>query len=203
MARHTGPKAKLVRKFGENIFGNPKFDKILSNKPYGPGQHGAGRKRVSDYGLQLKEKQKLKIMYGLFEKQFRNVFKKADSMRGITGENLLQLLERRLDNTVYRLGFATSRSQARQLVSHRHFTVNGKSVNIPSFSLKPGDIIAVRNKSKKMDVFHNALRIRKSNPYEWIEVEKANLSGTFVKIPERSEIPVNVNEQLIVELYSK
>ncbi len=203
MASHTGPKAKLVRKFGENIFGNPKFDKILSNKPYGPGQHGAGRKRVSDYGVQLKEKQKLKFMYGLFEKQFRNVFKKADKMRGITGENLLQLLERRLDNTVYRLGFATSRSQARQLVSHRHITVNGKSVNIPSFSLKPGDVVAVRDQSKKMDVFHNALRIRKTNPYEWVEVEKANLSGTFIKIPERSEIPVNVNEQLIVELYSK
>ncbi|MCW8848380.1 MAG: 30S ribosomal protein S4 [Melioribacteraceae bacterium] len=203
MARNTGPKAKLVRKFGENIFGNPKFDKILSNKPYGPGQHGAGRKRVSDYGLQLKEKQKLKIMYGLFEKQFRNLFKKADQMRGITGENLLQLLERRLDNTIYRLGFATSRQQARQLVSHRHITVNGKSVNIPSYLLKPGDVIAVRDQSKKMDVFHNALRIRKSNPYEWVEVEKANLSGTFLKIPERSEIPVNVNEQLIVELYSK
>lgn len=203
MARHTGPKAKLVRKFGENIFGNPKFDKILSNKPYGPGQHGAGRKRVSDYGVQLKEKQKLKIMYGLLEKQFRNLFKKADRMRGITGENLLQLLEKRLDNTVYRLGFAASRSQARQLVSHRHIVVNGKSVNIPSYSLKPGDVISVRNKSKKMDVFHNALRIRKSNPYSWVEVEKANLSGTFVSIPEREEIPVNVNEQLIVELYSK
>lgn len=203
MARYTGPKAKLVRKFGENIFGNPKFDKILSNKPYGPGQHGAGRKRVSDYGTQLKEKQKLKIMYGLFEKQFRNIFKKADNMRGITGENLLQLLERRLDNTVFRLGFAASRSQARQLVSHRHLTVNGKLVNIPSYALKPGDVIAVKQASKKMDVFHNALRIRKSNPYEWLEVEKANLSGTFVKIPERAEIPVNINEQLIVELYSK
>ena len=203
MARYTGPKAKLVRKFGENIFGNPKFDKILSNKPYGPGQHGAGRKRVSDYGTQLKEKQKLKIMYGLFEKQFRNIFKKADNMRGITGENLLQLLERRLDNTVFRLGFAASRSQARQLVSHRHLIVNGKLVNIPSYALKPGDVIAVKQASKKMDVFHNALRIRKSNPYEWLEVEKANLSGTFVKIPERAEIPVNINEQLIVELYSK
>ncbi len=203
MGRYTGPKAKLVRKFGENIFGNPKFDKILSNKPYGPGQHGAGRKRVSDYGTQLKEKQKLKIMYGLFEKQFRNIFKKADNMRGITGENLLQLLERRLDNTVFRLGFAASRSQSRQLVSHRHLTVNGKLVNIPSYLLKPGDVIAVKQASKKMDVFHNALRIRKTNPYEWLEVEKANLSGTFVKIPERDEIPVNVNEQLIVELYSK
>jgi len=203
MARYTGPKAKLVRKFGENIFGNPKFDKILSNKPYGPGQHGAGRKRVSDYGTQLKEKQKLKIMYGLFEKQFRNIFKRADNMRGITGENLLQLLERRLDNTVYRLGFAASRSQARQLVGHGHLTVNGKRVNIPSYALRPGDIIAVKQASKKMDVFHNALRIRKTNPYEWLEVEKANLSGTFVKIPERAEIPVNINEQLIVELYSK
>lgn len=203
MARYTGPKAKLVRKFGENIFGNPKFDKILSNKPYGPGQHGAGRKRVSDYGTQLKEKQKLKIMYGLFEKQFRNIFKKADKMRGITGENLLQLLERRLDNTVFRLGFAASISQARQLVNHRHLTVNGKIVNIPSYVLKPGDVIAVKQASKKMDVFHNALRIRKTNPYEWLDVEKANLSGTFVKIPERDEIPVNVNEQLIVELYSK
>jgi small subunit ribosomal protein S4 len=153
--------------------------------------------------LQLKEKQKLKVMYGLFEKQFRNVFKKADRMRGITGDNLIQLLERRLDNTVFRLGFAISRSQARQLVGHSHFTVNGNTVNIPSYTLKPGDVIAVRQKSKKMDVFHNALRIRKSNPYEWIEVEKANLSGTFVQIPERAEIPVNVNEQLIVELYSK
>jgi small subunit ribosomal protein S4 len=203
MGRYTGPRAKLVRKFGENIFGNPKFDKILSKKPYGPGQHGNGRKRVSHYGTQLKEKQKLKIMYGLYEKQFRNYFKKADRMRGITGENLLQLLERRLDNTVYRLGFATSRAQARQLVLHRHLTVNGKLVNIPSYLLKPGDVIEVKQKSKKMDVFHNALRIRKSNPYEWIEVEKANLSGTFVSIPERSQIPVNVNEQLIVELYSK
>ncbi|PID57132.1 MAG: 30S ribosomal protein S4 [Ignavibacteriae bacterium] len=203
MARYTGPKAKLVRKFGENIFGNQKYDKVLSNKPYGPGQHGAGRKRVSDYGTQLKEKQKLKIMYGLFEKQFRNIFKKADKMRGITGDNLIQLLERRLDNTVYRLGLAMSRAQARQLVSHRHFTVNNKIVNIPSYTLKPGDVISVREKSKKMDVFHNSLRIRKTNPYEWVEVEKANLSGTFVKIPERDEIPVNVNEQLIVELYSK
>ena len=203
MATYTGPRGKLVRKFGENIFGNPKFDKILSNKPYGPGQHGAGRKRVSDYGTQLKEKQKLKIMYGLFEKQFRNIFKRADNMRGITGENLLQLLERRLDNTVYRLGFAASRSQARQLVSHGHLTINGKLVNIPSYALRPGDVIAVKQASKKMDVFHNALRIRKTNPYEWLEVEKANLSGTFVKIPERAEIPVNINEQLIVELYSK
>jgi len=203
MGRYTGPRAKLVRKFGENIFGNPKFDKILSKKPYGPGQHGNGRKRVSHYGTQLKEKQKLKIMYGLYEKQFRNYFKKADRMRGITGENLLQLLERRLDNTVYRLGFATSRAQARQLVLHRHLTVNGKLVNIPSYLLKPGDVVEVKQKSKKLDVFHNALRIRKSNPYEWIEVEKANLSGTFVSIPERSQIPVNVNEQLIVELYSK
>ena len=203
MARYTGPKAKLVRKFGENIFGNPKFDKILSNKPYGPGQHGAGRKRVSDYGFQLKEKQKLKIMYGLYERQFRNMFKKAERMRGITGENLIQLLERRLDNTVYRFGFANSRAQARQLVLHRHFYVNGEIVNIPSYSLKVGDVITVKEKSKKMDVFHNALRVRKSNPYEWIEVEKANLSGRFMKLPERSEIPINVNEQLIVELYSK
>ncbi|MCB0749978.1 MAG: 30S ribosomal protein S4, partial [Ignavibacteriae bacterium] len=178
-------------------------DKILSNKPYGPGQHGAGRKRVSDYGLQLKEKQKLKIMYGLYERQFRNMFKKAERMRGITGENLIQLLERRLDNTVYRFGFANSRAQARQLVLHRHFYVNGEIVNIPSYSLKVGDVITVKEKSKKMDVFHNALRVRKSNPYEWIEVEKANLSGRFMKLPERSEIPINVNEQLIVELYSK
>ncbi len=203
MGRYTGPRAKLVRKFGENIFGNPKFDKILSKKPYGPGQHGSGRKRVSHYGTQLKEKQKLKIMYGLYERQFRNYFKKADRMRGITGENLLQLLERRFDNTVYRLGFAATRAQARQLVLHRHLTINGKLVNIPSYLLKPGDVIEVKKKSKKLDVFHNALRIRKSNPYEWIEVEKANLSGTFVSIPERSQIPVNINEQLIVELYSK
>lgn len=203
MARNTGPKAKLARKFGENIFGNQKFDKILANKPYGPGQHGTRRKKVSEYGLQLKEKQKLKIMYGLFEKQFRNLFEKADRQRGITGENLLKMLERRLDNVVYRLGFAVSRSQSRQLVSHRHIEVNGKLVNIPSYNVKPGDVISIREKSKKMDVFHNALRVRKTNPYEWLEVDKATLSGTFNQVPERSEIPVNVNEQLIVELYSK
>lgn len=204
MARYTGPKAKLVRKFGENIFGNPKYDKILANKPYGPGQHGNGRRRKdSHYGVQLKEKQKLKITYGLFEKQFRNYFKKADRMHGVTGANLLQLLERRFDNIVYRFGFAASRAQARQLISHGHLTINDKSVNIPSYLLKPGDVVAVREKSKKMELFHNALRIRKSNPYEWIEVEKAHLTGKLLSIPERVDIPVNVNEQLIVELYSK
>jgi small subunit ribosomal protein S4 len=198
MGRYTGPKAKLARKFGENIFGNTKFDKILSKKNYGPGQHGQRRRKISEYGIQLNEKQKLKLMYGLYEKQFRGYFKKADRMRGITGENLLKLLERRLDNVVYRLGFAMSRQQARQLVSHKHLTVNGEVVNIPSYLIKPGDVIAVKEKSKQLDVFHDSLRLRKTNPYDWLSVEKAKLSGTFLNIPERAEIPVNISEQIIV-----
>ena len=204
MARYTGPKGKLVRKFGENIFGNPKFDKLLSNKPYPPGQHGMSRKKVSDYGMQLKEKQKLKIMYGLLERQFRKTFKKAERMQGITGENLLKLLESRLDNTLFRLGLAVSITQARQLVLHRHITVNGKVVNIPSYTLAKGDTIQVREKSRKLAVFHESLKkARTESMYPWLNLDKAQLSGEFLYAPQRDEIPVNIQESMIVELYSK
>jgi len=204
MARYTGPKGKLVRKFGENVFGNPKFDKLLSNKPYPPGQHGMGRKKVSDYGLQLKEKQKLKIMYGLLERQFRKYFKKAERMQGVTGENLLQILESRLDNTLFRLGLAISRTQARQLVLHRHITVNGKVVNIPSYSLGKGDTVQVREKSRKLAVFHESLKkARTESMYPWLNLDKAQLTGEFLYAPQRDEIPVNIQESMIVELYSK
>ncbi|RMH65086.1 MAG: 30S ribosomal protein S4 [Calditrichaeota bacterium] len=204
MARDRRPKGKLVRKFGENIFGNPKFDKLLTRKPYPPGQHGMARKKVSDYGIQLKEKQKLKIMYGLLERQFRNLFKKAERMKGVTGDNLLQLLESRLDNTVYRLGLAVSRSQARQLVLHRHILVNGRIVNIPSYTLKKGDIIQVKEKSRKKNVFHESLKnSRSDNMYAWLNIDKAQLKGEFLYPPLREEIPVNIQENMIVELYSK
>jgi len=204
MARYTGPKGKLVRKFGENVFGNPKFDKLLSNKPYPPGQHGMSRKKVSDYGVQLKEKQKLKIMYGLLERQFRKYFKKAERMQGVTGENLLKLLESRLDNTIFRLGLAVSRTQARQLVLHRHITVNGKIVNIPSFILSKGDTVQVREKSRKLSVFHESLKkARTESMYPWLNLDKAQLTGEFLYAPQRDEIPVNIQENMIVELYSK
>jgi len=201
MARYTGPKGKLVRKFGENIFGNPKFDKLLSNKPYPPGQHGMSRKKVSDYGVQLKEKQKLKIMYGLLERQFRKVFKKAERMQGVTGENLLKLLESRLDNTLFRLGLSVSRTQARQLVLHRHITVNGKVVNIPSFTLSKGDTVQVREKSRKLSVFHESLKkARTESMYPWLNLDKAQLTGEFLYAPQRDEIPLNIQESMIVEL---
>jgi small subunit ribosomal protein S4 len=186
MATYTGPRGKLVRKFGENIFGNPKFDKLLTNKPYPPGQHGMARKKVSDYGLQLREKQKLKIMYGLLEKQFRNYFAKAERMTGVTGENLLKLLESRLDNTVFRLGFAVSRAQARQMVLHRHFLINGKVANIPSIILKPGDTIQVREKSRRLSAIHDAMKkVRSENMYPWLELGKAQLKGSFLQRPQR------------------
>jgi len=204
MARYTGPRGKLVRKFGENIFGNPKFDKLLNNKPYPPGQHGMARKKVSDYGIQLKEKQKLKIMFGLLERQFRRYFKRAERMKGVTGENLLLLLESRLDNTVFRLGLATSRSQARQLVLHKHITVNNQVVNIPSFVLSAGDSIQVREKSRRLSVFHESLKkVRTDNMYPWLKLDKAKLSGEYLYAPNREEIPVNIQESMIVELYSK
>lgn len=204
MARYTGPKGKIVRKFGENIFGNPKFDKLLNKKSYPPGQHGTSRKKLSDYALQLREKQKVKYMYGLLEKQFRLFFKKAERMKGVTGENLLMLLESRLDNTVFRLGFAVSRSQARQMVLHRHITVNDRLVNIPSFILKPGDVIQVREGSRRLSMFHDALkRVRAENIYPWLELDKAQLTGKFIEKPHREDIPVNVQENMIVELYSK
>jgi len=205
MAKTKTAKGKLVRKFGENIFGNPKYDKLLNRKPYLPGQHGQARRRkLSNYGIQLAEKQKIKFMYGLLEKQFRNLFAKADNMAGETGTNMMQLLERRLDNVVYRIGFAPSRPSARQLVSHAHFLVNGKKVNIPSFLIRPGDVIVVREKSKKMDIILEAMRrIKGDVDLGWLELDKAKMRGTFTAVPDRDEMNLTVNEQLVVELYSK
>jgi small subunit ribosomal protein S4 len=205
VAKFLGPKGKLVRKFGENIFGNPKFDRILNRKPYAPGQHGQSRRqRLSNYGIQLREKQKIKFMYGLMERQFRNYFKKADQMKGETGTNLLQLLERRLDNVVFRLGFAPTRAAARQLINHRHFLVNGRSVNIPSYSVKPGDVIQVRPKSRRLDIILNSMkRIKGDIDIPWLELDKAKMQGTILAIPERDQMDLTVNERLVVELYSK
>ena len=205
MAKLKTPRGKLVRKFGENIFGNEKFDLLLNRKPYGPGQHGqTRRRRPSNYGIQLREKQKIKIMYCLLEKQFRAYFSKAEKMKGETGTNLMQLLERRLDNVVYRLGFASTRSQARQLVKHAHFLVNNSKVNIPSHLVKPGDKIKVRDRSKKLDVLLDSVRLIKGDiDLPWLELDKAKLTGTFIDIPAREDMGVIANEQLIVELYSK
>ncbi|CAA0201998.1 30S ribosomal protein S4 [Tenacibaculum maritimum] len=201
MARYTGPKTKIARKFGEAIFGD---DKNFEKRNYPPGQHGNARRRgkKSEYATQLMEKQKAKYTYGILERQFSNLFKKASASKGITGEVLLQLCEARLDNVVYRLGVANSRSAARQLVSHRHITVNGEIVNIPSYSLKEGDVVAVREKSKSLVAIENALASN-NNVYEWLTWNADQKSGTFVKIPERLQIPENIKEQLIVELYSK
>ena len=201
MARYTGPKTKISRKFGEPLFGP---DKSFDKKNYPPGQHGLNKRRQkkSEYAIQLMEKQKAKYLYGILERQFRNLFEKANKSKGITGEVLLQLCESRLDNTVFRLGIATSRRAARQLVSHRHITVNGEIVNIPSYRLKAGDVIAVREKSKSLDAIENALASN-SNVYEWLTWNAEQKSGTFVKAPERLQIPENIKEQLIVELYSK
>jgi small subunit ribosomal protein S4 len=205
MAKLKTPKGKLVRKFGENIFGNPKYDRILNRKPYGPGQHGQSRRRrLSNYGTQLREKQKIKILYGVLEKQFRNYFKKADKMTGETGTNLMQLLEQRLDNIVYRLGFAPTRAAARQLVNHGHFLVNNRKVNIASFSVKPGDAIQVRVRSKKIDLILDSMkRIKGDIDLPWLELDKAKMTGSMIAIPEREDMQVLVNEQMVVELYSK
>ncbi len=205
MAKLMGPRGKLVRKFGENIFGNPKYDRLLGRKAYGPGQHGQSRRRrLSNYGVQLLEKQKIKMTYGLLEKQFRNYFKKADQMSGETGIKLLQLLERRLDNVVYRLGFAPTRPAARQLVNHGHFLVNNRKVNIPSYLVRPGDVIQVRDRSKKMDIILNSMkRIKGDIDLAWLELDKAKMQGTFLEIPERDQMNLTFNEQLVVELYSK
>lgn len=201
MARYTGPKSRIARKFGEPIFGP---DKVLSKKNYPPGQHGNGRKKkTSEYGIQLREKQKAKYTYGVLEKQFRNLFEKAASARGITGEVLLQFLESRLDNVVFRLGIAPTRAAARQLVSHRHILVDGKIVNIPSYSVKPGQIIAVREKSRSLEVIDNALSGFNHSKYPWIEWDNSSKSGKYLHLPERADIPENIKEQLIVELYSK
>ena len=205
MAKLQTTKGKIVRKFGENIFGNPKYDRLLNRKPYAPGQHGQGRRsKLSNYGTQLREKQKIKFMYGLLEKQFRLNFVKADKMKGETGTNMLQLLESRLDNVAFRLGFAPSRPAARQLVSHKHFLVNNKVVNIPSYIVKEGDVIEVRDKSKKMDIILESMRrIKGDMDLSWLELDKAKLRGTFVAVPDRDEMQLTVNEQLVVELYSK
>lgn len=201
MARYTGPKSKIARKFGEPIFGP---DKVLSKKNYPPGQHGNGRKKKSsEYGIQLREKQKAKYTYGVLEKQFRNMFDKALRSRGITGEVLLQLLEARLDNVVFRLGIAPTRAAARQLVSHRHIVVDGEVVNIPSYTLKPGQLVGVREKSKSLEVVSEALSGFNHSKYPWIEWEQSSMTGKFLHLPERADIPENIKEQLIVELYSK
>ena len=201
MARYTGPKSRIARKFGEGIFGP---DKVLSKKNYPPGQHGANKRRkTSEYGIQLREKQKAKYTYGVLEKQFRNLFEKASRTKGIKGEVLLQLLEARLDNVVYRLGMAPTRAAARQLVSHKHIIVDGKVVNIPSFSVKPGQIVGVREKAKSLEVIADALSGFNHSKYPWIEWDEASKSGKFLHLPERADIPENIKEQLIVELYSK
>ena len=201
MARYTGPKTKIARKFGEAIFGD---DKNFEKRNYPPGQHGNNRRRgkKSEYAIQLAEKQKAKYTYGILERQFRNMFKRATASKGITGEVLLQLCESRLDNVVFRMGIAPSRSAARQLVSHRHILVNGEKVNIPSYQLKPGDTVGVREKSKSLEAIENSLA-NASHVYEWITWDNAVKSGTYISIPERIQIPENINVQFIVELYSK
>jgi ribosomal protein S4 len=201
MARYTGPQTKIARKFGEAIFGE---DKSFAKKNYPPGQHGINRKRAkhSEYAIQLQEKQKAKYTYGILERQFRNLYEKARRSRGVTGEILLQLCESRLDNVVYRMGIAPTRRAARQLVSHRHITVNGEVVNIPSYTLKAGDVVGVRQKSKSLSVIENSLSAN-SVVYEWITWNTEKLEGTFVSVPQRIQIPENIKEQLIVELYSK
>lgn len=201
MARYTGPKTRIARKFGEAIFG---ADKVLSKKNYPPGQHGNSRRRkVSEYGVMLAEKQKAKYTYGVLEKQFRNLFKKASRTSGVTGEVLLQMLESRLDNVVYRLGIAPTRAAARQLVSHKHIVVDGKNVNIPSFVVKPGQIVGVRERSKSLEKIADSLAGFNHSKYPWTEWDENTKSGKFLHIPERADIPENIKEQLIVELYSK
>ena len=202
MARYRGPKTKIARKFGDPIFGP---DKVLEKKAHPPGMHGANKRRrkQSEYGIQLKEKQKAKYTYGVLEKQFANLFEKAESSKGITGEVLLQFLESRLDNVVFRLGISPTRSGARQLVSHRHITVNGDVVNIPSYTLRPGDTIGVREKSKSLEAISDSLSGMQRASSSWLEWDSTQLVGKFLNRPEREDIPENIREQLIVELYSK
>ncbi len=201
MARYTGPKTKIARKFGEAIFGE---DKNFEKRNFPPGQHGNARRRgkKSEYATQLMEKQKAKYTYGILEKQFRNMFKRATAAQGITGEVLLQFCESRLDNVVFRMGISPTRSGARQLVSHRHITVNGQKVNIPSYQLKAGDVVGVREKSKSLEAVQNSLA-NSSNVYEWITWNSDTMQGTYVSVPARIQIPEQINEQFIVELYSK
>ena len=202
MARYRGPKTRIARKFSEPIFG---ADKAFEKKNYPPGQHGNNKRRrkTSEYGTQLKEKQKAKYTYGILEKQFRNLFVKASKSKGVTGEVLLQLLEARLDNVVYRLGISSSRAGARQLVSHRHITVNGEIVNIPSYTVRPGEVIGVREKSKSLIAITDSLETNRSGSSSWLEWDGSELTGKFLNVPEREDIPETIKEQLIVELYSK
>lgn len=200
MARYRGPKQKIARRFKEPIFGP---SKALERKPYPPGQHGRGRRRrESEYAVQLKEKQKAKYTYGLLERQFKNLFDKATRQRGVTGETLLKLLEARLDNTVFRLGFARTRRQARQFVTHRHILVNDRIVNIPSYELSPDDVVAVRPKSSRLEVFQDNVK-RSRHTFPWLDIDRDEMKGKFLSLPERQDIPENIEEQLIVELYSK
>ena len=201
MARYTGPRTKIARRFREPIFGS---DKYLERKNYAPGQHGQSKKRskMSEYGAQLLEKQKAKYTYGILERQFRKLFDKAARRKGVTGQNLIKLIESRLDNVVYRLGIAPTRAAARQLVTHRHILVNGKISNIPSMLLNPGDVVAVRERSQSLEVITNSLSGR-SNAYAWLEWDADMMAGKFMNYPEREEVPENINEQAIVELYSK
>lgn len=201
MARYKGPKSKIARRFNEPIFG---ASKALSKKAYPPGQHGRGRRRKqSEYAIQLMEKQKAKYTYGVLEKQFANLFDKASRKKGITGEVLLQLLESRLDNVVFRLGIAPTRRAARQLVGHKHILVNGEILNIPSYQVKESDVIGVREKSKSLEAITDSLSSNTASKYSWLEFDKSSMSGKFVNVPQREDIPENINEQLIVELYSK
>ncbi|HYG01498.1 MAG TPA: 30S ribosomal protein S4 [Chryseosolibacter sp.] len=201
MARYTGPRVRISRRFNEPILGE---NKALQKKNYAPGQHGRGKKRKqSEYAVQLNEKQKAKYIYGLLERQFAKVFSEASRKKGKTGEVLLQLLESRLDNTVYRLGIAPTRRAARQLVIHKHIQVNGETVNIPSFTLKPGDLIGVRERSKSLEVITNSLSIQSAKKYNWLEWDGNEYIGKLVNLPPREDIPENISEQLIVELYSK
>ena len=202
MARYRGPKTKIARKFSDPIFGT---DKSFEKKNYPPGMHGNNKRRrkASEYGIQLKEKQKAKYTYGVLEKQFRNMFDKASRSKGVTGEVLLQLLESRLDNVVYRMGLSNTRDGARQLVTHRHITVNGEIVNIPSYTMKPGESVGVRERSKSLEVITDALSTARYGSSSWLEFDEASMTGKFLNRPEREEIPENIKEQLIVELYSK
>lgn len=202
MARYTGPRTKKSRSFGEPIYG---YDKYFEKRKYAPGQHGSSKKRStkSEYAIQLKEKQKAKYTYGILERQFSKIFAEATRRHGVTGENLMRLLEQRLDNTVYRLGFAPTRSAARQFVNHKHVTVNGRIVNIPSYTLKVGDVVSIREKSKNLDVVQDSLKLGGVKKYPWLELNTAKLEGKYIEVPSRDQIPETIKELLIVELYSK
>lgn len=208
MARYTESVCKLCRRERQKLFlkGQKCYTEKcpIETRNYPPGEHGLGRRtKISEYGIQLREKQKIKRIYGLLETQFHNYFEKANKQKGITGENLIRILERRFDNVIFRLGFASSRKQARQLIKHRHFLINDRLVDIPSYLLTEGDVVKVKEKSKKLDVIHNSLKRAKDSTYSWLTTDKATLSGTFLQVPDRADVPLNANEQLVIELYSK